>query len=111
MKWFFILLVITAGVLFLSNPDIHDFKQFIKEEARELLQEEVGASALGQTLTEGGAEIAASFVDKVTDQNNYFLFSTYEVELAPRFGAPKRWLFLGIGGQFINLDKFDPKQD
>lgn len=110
MKWFYALLIVSLGILFLSNPDMDDFRVFVKQESRRLIQEEVDAPGLGEILSGTGAELAESFVDNVTKRTDYYLFSTYEIDLTPRNPSDKSYTFLGIGDTFINLRKFDARK-
>ena len=43
-------------------------------------------------------------------EKDYYLFSTYEVDLTPTNRSDKPFKFVGVGGTFINLRKFDAKQ-
>jgi len=110
MKWLYLAFFVCLGVLFFSNPDIDDFRPFIKEEARKIIQDQVNAPGLGDVLSGAGAELAESFVDNVTKRKNYYLFSTYEIDLTPRNRSDKPYTFVGIGGNFISFDKFDAKR-
>lgn len=110
MKWFYTLLFICLGVLFFTNPDIDDFRSYVKEESRRMIQEGVTAPGLGDVLSDAGSQIAETFVDNVTKRKEYYLFSTYEIDLTPRNGSDKPFRFVGVGGTFINLRKFDARQ-
>lgn len=110
MRWFYTLIVLCLGILFFTNPDMDDFRSYIKEESRRMIQESANAPGLGDVLSDAGAELAESFVDNVTRRKNYYLFSTYEIDLTPRNRSDKPFRFVGVGGNFINLRKFDARQ-
>ncbi len=110
MKWFWILSAVVLGLLFLSNPDMEDFKTYIAEEARELVREQTGAPGLGDILSDGAAQMAESYADEVTEHKDYYLFSTYKINIAPRNVSKRTWHFLGIGNNFINLTRFYDKE-
>ncbi len=109
MKWFWILLAIVLGLLYLSNPDMEDFKVFIGEEAKQLVREQAGAPGLGNILSDEAAQMAESYADRVTAHEDYYLFSTYKINIAPRNVSQRTWHFLGIGGNFVNLTRFYDK--
>ncbi len=110
MKWFYILLVMCLGILFLSNPDMNDFREYVEEESRRMIQEGVNAPGLGDALSQAGSQLAEAFVDNMTKRNNYYIFSTYEIDLTPRNRSDEPYKFLGIGGSFINLTNFDARR-
>ncbi len=106
MKWFWILVVIAIGMLYFSNPDIQDFKAFIMEESKVLVQEQIGTSDPGQRLSESASLLAEQHIERLTNHKDYYLFSTYKIELAPTPVKVRTWHFLGIGGSFLNLSRF-----
>ena len=106
MKWFWILLALTAGLLYLTNPTMDDFQGFIKEESRIIIQDEATVPGLGDALADAASDPAQDYVESVTEYEDYYFFSTYKVNLAPRTITKRQWHFLGIGGSFINLSRF-----
>ena len=70
MKWFYILIVLCLGLLFLMNPDMGDFREYIKEESRRMIQEEVSAPGLADVLSGAGSQLAETFVDN-DEANRY----------------------------------------
>ena len=110
MKWFWILLAVVVGLLYLSNPDMSDFKSFIAEEAKDLIREQTGAPGFSDMLGEGAAQMAENYAERVTDHKDYYLFSTYKINIAPRNVGQRTWHFLGIGGNFVNLTRFYDKE-
>ena len=111
MKWFYTLLVLCLGTLFFTNPDMQDFKEYIREESRRMIQENITPPGLAEALSGFGSEIAQSFVDDATIRKEYYLFSMYEIDLTPRNTSDRAYKFLGVGGTFVNLRKFDASQN
>ncbi len=110
MKLFYTLLVLCLGVLFFTNPDMDDFRSYVKEESKRMIQESARAPGLSEAIAGAGGEFAQSFVDEVTRREDYYLFSTYEIDLTPLNRSDKPFKFVGVGGTFINLRKFDARQ-
>jgi ADP-dependent phosphofructokinase/glucokinase len=110
MRWFYTLLVLCLATLFFTNPDMRDFKEYIKEESRRMIQENVSAPGLAEALSGAGSELAQAFVDYATTRKDYYLFSTYAIDLTPTNRSDKPLKFVGVGGSFINVRKFDAKQ-
>lgn len=106
MRWFWLFLVAAAGLLFFSNPGMQEFKAFVAEESGRLVQERVTSPGLGEVLSDGAAQLAENYVQNVTVHKDYYLFSTYKINLTPRAVSKRNWRFLGIGGTFIDLTKF-----
>lgn len=106
MKWFWILLVVAIGILYFSNPDIQDFKVFIKEESKVLIQEQIGTSDVGQALSHTASQLAEQHIEQLTEYEDYYFFSTYKIELTATPVKVRKWHFLGIGGNFLNLSRF-----
>ncbi len=110
MKWFYTLLAVCLGLLFFTNPDMNDFRGYVKEESQRMIREGVSAPGLGDALSDTGSQIAETFVENVTERKDYYLFSTYEIDLLPGNPSNKPFKFVGVGGTFINLRKFDARQ-
>ncbi len=99
--------LIAFVLLFIFNPEMGAFRQFVRQHSEELLLEEAGDSALGRAMAGAGGALAGSFVDRVTERENYMLFSIYTIDLdgEDQRGAERR--FLGIAGMFFELEPED----
>ena len=102
-----LLLIVLAVLLAIFNPDMAEFKTFVRDRAELLLQRETGESALGRALSGAGASFVGEYVDRVTERTNYFVFSTYTIDLDGPDEEGEEWKFLGIATQFIELNRPD----
>ena len=104
----FLVTGLLLGGLIATNPGMDAFATFVGEQSERILREETGDTPLGRVLAGAGAGLASSYVDRVTTRQSYLLFSTYTLDLD---GTPDDddydWRFLGIGGQFVELDHPD----
>lgn len=103
------LVALTLAVIALAifNPGMDDFRIFVRERTEILLQDEAGDSLLGRALSGAGASIAGEYVDRITERENYFVFSTYTIDLDGESTETDDWKFLGIAGQFLELHRPD----
>ncbi len=105
MRTSIILALVVVALLFIFNPDIEDFKQFVEKRSEQILRTRAGDSKLGRILSDIGSSLAGSYVDRITERKNYLLFSTYHIDLDGPDERENEWRFLGIGGRFIELDR------
>ena len=98
-----ILIVAVIALLWL-NPGMPEFQDYMELRSEELLLNETGDTALGRALSSLGGSLAGSYVDRITERTNYFLFSTYTVDLDGPDETGQEWEFLGIGGTFVETD-------
>jgi hypothetical protein len=98
-----LLIVVLALIWF--NPDMADFKTFIGAQSERLLQQETDDSEFGDFLSQAGGALAGAFVDRITDRNNYLLFSTYTIDFDGDEADENEWRFLGIAGFFLELQQ------
>jgi hypothetical protein len=92
-------------LLFIFNPEMGDFKVFVGEESERILLTRAGDSELGRILSDVGSSLAGDYVDRITEREDYFLFSTYRIDLDGPDETENEWRFLGIGGQFIEMQR------
>lgn len=97
------LLAVIALALF--NPGMDDFRLFIEANAEQIILRETGDTAFGRILSGAGGSIAAEVVNRITERQNYFLFSTYTIDLDGPESDDEDWRFLGIAGRFVELDR------
>ncbi|MEX1055135.1 MAG: DUF4359 domain-containing protein, partial [Rhodothermales bacterium] len=48
-----------------------------------------------------GANLAGEYVDRITERKNYFVFSTYTIDLDGPDEEGDEWEFVGVADQFI----------
>lgn len=111
MRTSIILALLAIVLLFALNPDMEDFKQFVEERSEKSLLTKTGDSELGLMLSSIGSSLAGGFVDRITDRKDYILLSTYQIDLGGRNETEDGWRFLGIGGQFIELERPEALKD
>ncbi len=104
MRTFLVILILAAVALALTNPGMDRFKDFAEDRSEDILLQETGDNALGRFLANLGGSLAGSYVDRITERRNYLLFSTYTVDL-DRERQGDEWRFLGIAGQFLELQR------
>lgn len=97
------LLVVLALAWF--NPDMADFRQFVRLESSDILLEETGDSEIGRALSGLGSQLAGSYVDRITTRRNYFLFSSYTVKLGGEESEEDEWRFIGFAAHFFETNR------
>lgn len=104
MRTGIVVLVLALIALALFNPDMEDFQLFVETHTEELIQDQVGEGPLSDVLSALGSGFAGEHVDEITTRRNYFIFSTYTIDLdeTDRGGD---WRFLGMAGQFLELER------
>lgn len=97
------LLAVIALAFF--NPGMDDFALFIETNAESLILEETGDTMLGRALSGAGGNLAGQYVRRITDRRNYFVFSTYTIDLDGSESDEEEWRFLGMAGRFVELER------
>jgi hypothetical protein len=105
MRTSLILVVVILIALAWFNPGMADFKRFVETESERLLLQEVGDGALGRVLSDVGSSLAGSYIDRVTERDNYVFFSRYTIDLDGADAEGEEWRFLGIAGRFIEMEQ------
>ncbi len=105
---FLLIAVLLLGGLVATNPGMDAFATFVGEQSERILRDETSDTPLGRVIAGAGAGLASSYAERVMTRQSYLLFSTYTLDLD---GKPDDgdydWRFLGIGGQFVELDHPD----
>lgn len=105
MRTALVALVIVVIALVWFNPDMEDFKGFVALQSERILLNEAGESELGRVLSGVAGSLAGSYVDRITERNNYFVFSTYTIDFDGAEAEGEEWAFVGIAGQFFEMDQ------
>ena len=103
-----LILAAIAVVLFLTNPSMDDFQQFVQREAGGEIARQSGrvpGGALGGLVGDLGGAVAGRVVRELADRDSYLLWSVYSMDFNGRAEEGGEWRFLGIGTQFIELEK------
>lgn len=94
-------LSILTIVLYLFNPDLDDFYEFIESKSGTYFQKELGESKLGDLLARWGGDVSRFLAKQTTDRQNYLVFSTYTIDLDGAQQTENDWRFVGVAGQFF----------
>lgn len=102
------LMVASALILLVSNPSATDFEIFLSSQLNQRFPQSQEEDNFLSNLLQGAVKnIAADYLKQSTERSNYFLFSTYTVNLSgiQSFvgSLPPSAKFLGIFGNFIPL--------
>lgn len=94
-----LLLVLSGGVLFYTNPDSEDFSIYLAQYVQdELADDEPGETEFGQKLRKGLGQIASAAASQITERVDYKVASVYTIEMA---GESRR--FVGVVAQFFPI--------
>ena len=102
MKKVLVSIGLAVALLWFGNPDLEDFRPFVREIARAEIEEATGGGTLGRVLGGAGSELVAGHIDRITTRRTYVVCSTYRVDVNGD-GTPE-WKFLGIATRFITLE-------
>lgn len=105
MRTGLVVLILAVIALAIFNPDMEDFQLFVETQTEELIRDQMGEGVLSETLSRLGSGLASEHVDEITERNNYFIFSTYAIDLDRDPDNGNEWRFLGMAGQFMELER------
>ena len=111
MRTALVALLIVLIALLIFNPDMDDFRLFAEEQSERLLLDEAGDTAFGRALSSLGGSLAGSYVDRITEYNNYLFFSIYTIDLDGADAEGEEWKFLGIAGMFFEREAPESVQE
>ena len=100
-----LLTLIALVVLFLFNPEMDDFQIFAETQSERLLRQQTGDGEVGRVLSGLGASLLGSNIHRFTERQNYGVFSLYTINLGDEGEPEEEWRFLGIAGQFLELER------
>lgn len=95
-------------ILLISNPSAIDFEIYLSSQLNQRFPQQQEGGDFFANLIQGAVKnIATDYLKQSTERNNYFLFSTYTVNLSgiQSFvgSLPPSAKFLGVLGNFIPL--------
>lgn len=105
MKTGLVAAVIAVVALAMFNPGMDDFATFVETQTEDIIIAETGDTVLGRALSGAGSKLAGDYVDRITERENYFLFSTYTIDLDGTESDDEEWKFLGIAGRFVEMER------
>lgn len=111
MRAFVIILLAVGVALAYFNPTMEAFEDFAADRVEEVVMQEAGDGTLGRLLAGVGAGLAGTYLDRVTERANYVVFSTYTIDLDQNDPDNEAWRFLGIAGQFVELERPESLQE
>lgn len=88
-----------------TNPGMEAFQAFVRTQAADRIERELGAGALADLLGGAGGELLASNASAFTERRSYLVCSVYAVDLDRDGDADGR--VLGVARQFITIDEFE----
>ena len=104
---FTIMSIVVLGTLALFNPSQDDFERYAQQRAQSIVSDQVREST--GFIGEMGASLMGTLVRKVaegaTERRNYGIASVYEIDLNGSRSGGGEWRYLGIGGQFFELER------
>lgn len=108
MKKFLFFLVIVGGTLAVFNPDDTDFAAHVNEKSQTVVSDQARSSSGGLYNNTSGSSTNAlshTFSNVGFERQNYFIFSMYRANIHGDNRTGGKWSFLGIGGQFFEMQK------
>ncbi|WP_456430230.1 DUF4359 domain-containing protein [Rhodocaloribacter sp.] len=102
------LLALLAGfglaVLVFTNPGPDDFRAFVRARSEAAIRRETGEGTFGRLLSRFGAQVAGALVNRVSDRDDYGLFSVYTIDFGGDGQPDERWRFVGAAGRFFEIE-------
>ena len=105
---FLLFVVVVVGTLALFNPSEEEFTSFARERTRDVVSENARAasgSLLGSVAGALAGEVARAIAGGSVERHNYVVLSTFSLDLNGSRSEGGEWRFLGIGGQFFELER------
>src|SRR5690606_10159326 len=100
--------LIVAGTLALFNPSQDDFTTFVQGRARDVVSEygrTAGGDLFGDVVGALAGQVSGAIAGGSVERSNYLLVSTYTLDLDGARSEGGEWRFLGVGGQFFELER------
>lgn len=106
MKKFLIVLLVLCVGCFFTNPKLEDFEGFVLTELTKKMDENGEAeTTIGALLEKNLVNVAAGVAKNLTVRKDYFVCSTYTLDL-----GNKTYSYLGVGTFFIPLQAEQPTE-
>ena len=105
MRTILIFLFVTGVSLYVYNPELDDFKNYIAELNFRLEQERQQTNPLGRALSQQKPEPIPTIVGSTITRNNFFFLSTYELDVGTSVTGPIVWRYMGVLGMFFETEQ------
>jgi hypothetical protein len=102
MRTLLLILALGCGGLALTNPGMEAFQTFVRTQAADRIERELGRGAMSELLGGAGGEFLASNASSFTERQSYLVCSVYVLDLDRDGEADGR--VLGVARQFIVID-------
>lgn len=104
MRTFFIFIFVSVVSLYVYNPDLDDFKDYIADINFELNQEMQQTNPLGRTVTRSNPKPIPTIVGSSIKERNLLMLSIYELDTGTSVTRPVIWRYIGVLGMFFEID-------
>lgn len=111
MRTGIVIVILALIALMAFNPTMDDFRLFVRQHTETVISQQAGGGPLGDIVAQWGGRFAGENVDRVTDRSNYLIFSTYTIDLDGPERSENEWRFIGIAGQFIEMQRPEALRD
>ncbi len=92
------------AVLVFTNPGPDDFQAFVRTRSETTIRREAGEGTFGRLLSRFGSQVAGALVNRVSDRDDYLLFSVYTIDFGGDGHPDERWRFVGAAGRFFEIE-------
>ena len=104
MKKLLLVVAFVGGGLALTNPGMKAFQTFVRTQAADRIERELGRGAVSELLGGAGGELLANNASSFTERRSYLVCSVYVLDLDRDGEADGR--VLGVARQFIVIEDF-----
>ena len=105
MKKLFLIVALVGGGLAFTNPGMEAFRAFLRTQAADRIERELGQGPASELLGGAGSELLADNASSFTERQSYLVCSVYILDLDRDGDADGR--VLGVARQFIVIDEFE----
>ena len=91
----------------LTNPGMEAFEAFVRTQAADRIEHELGQGPVSELLGGAGGELLADNASSFTERQSYLVCSVYVLDLDQDGDADGR--VLGAARQFIVIDELEKK--
>jgi len=102
-----LLALLVGAALYFTNPDQDAFAEFLQEYVQaELADDKPGETEIGQAFRKGLGQIAGAVGSQLAQREDWTVASMYTVDI-----AGNTYRFLGIAGQFVQIESVELQPD
>jgi NhaP-type Na+/H+ or K+/H+ antiporter len=111
MRVALVFVAVLALALALTNPGFDRYERFVDDVVTQILIAEAGGLPGGDLISALGGPLASHLARRHTRRDNYIVFSVYRLDMAAVGLRGQEWRFLGIGTQFVELERPESLRD